>query len=138
MACCAGHDSEDEDIAAQLGVGSLTADVELDALKDAAEGEILAMHNLVGRCAPLLVALCHNRCCFCLHFAAAFMAILSQPKSIAPISQSEIQRQCVGLKFPCLWPSAATGAAKIRLPLHPTTALLYYDLLTCNWSTPLG
>ena len=67
MACCAGHDSEDEDIAAQLGAGSLMADVELDALKDAAEGEILAMLNLVGRYAPLLVAHCHNRCYIPLH-----------------------------------------------------------------------
>ena len=55
-------DEEDEDIAAQLGVGSLAADVELDALKDAAEGEILGMHNLLARYAPLLAALCHNRC----------------------------------------------------------------------------
>ena len=60
---CAGHDSEDEDIAAQLGVGSLAADVELDALRDAAEGEIVAMRSLLGRYAPLLAALCHNRCC---------------------------------------------------------------------------
>ena len=64
-------DGEDEDIAAQLGVGSLAADVELDALKDAAEGEIVSMHNLMGRYAPLLAALCHNRCpclaaCCCL------------------------------------------------------------------------
>lgn len=57
----AGHDSEDEDIAAQLGVGSLAADVELDALKDAAEGEIVGMKSLLGRYAPLLAALCHNR-----------------------------------------------------------------------------
>lgn len=56
------EDGEDEDIAAQLGVGSLAADVELDALKDAAEGEIVGMHNLLGRYAPLLAALCHNRC----------------------------------------------------------------------------
>jgi len=57
----AGHDSEDEDIAAQLGVGSLAADVELDTLKDAAEGEIVGMKSLLGRYAPLLAALCHNR-----------------------------------------------------------------------------
>ena len=58
-----GKDAEeDADIAAQLGVGSLAADVELDALKDAAEGEILGMHNLLARYAPLLAALCHNRC----------------------------------------------------------------------------
>lgn len=56
-----GKDGEEEDIAAQLGVGSLAADVELDALKDAAEGEIVSMHNLLGRYAPLLAALCHNR-----------------------------------------------------------------------------
>ena len=43
-------------------MGSLAADGELDALKDAAEGEILGMHNLLARYAPLLAALCHNRC----------------------------------------------------------------------------
>ena len=57
----AGHDSEDEDIAAQLGVGSLAADVELDALRDAAEGEVVGMKNLLGRYAPLLAGICHNR-----------------------------------------------------------------------------
>jgi hypothetical protein len=62
----AGHDSEEEDIAAQLGVGSLAADVELDALKDAAEGEIVGMKSLLGRYAPLLAALCHNRYSFLL------------------------------------------------------------------------
>ncbi len=52
-----------------MGVGSLAADVELDALKEAAEGEIVGMKNLLGRYAPLLAALCHNRYCCLKHCA---------------------------------------------------------------------
>ncbi len=57
---CAGS-GEKDDIAAQLGVGSAASDAELDRLKDAAEAEILARANLVGRFAPLVAAFCHQR-----------------------------------------------------------------------------
>jgi len=49
------------DIAAQLGVGAAAADAELDALKEAAEAEIMAPGGLIGRYAPLVAAFCHNR-----------------------------------------------------------------------------
>ena len=51
----------EDDIAAQLGVGAAAADAELDALKEAAEAEILAPGGLIGRFAPLVAAFCHNR-----------------------------------------------------------------------------
>ena len=52
---------EEEDIAAQLGVGGLAADLELDSLKETVEAEIVAAQNLLGCYAPLLAAVCHNR-----------------------------------------------------------------------------
>jgi hypothetical protein len=57
----AGRAGGEEDIAAQLGVGAAAADAELDALKEAAEGEILAPGGVVGRYAPLVAAFCHSR-----------------------------------------------------------------------------
>lgn len=54
-------DDEEEDIGAQLGVGGIAADAELDALKEAAEAEIVSANNLLGCYAPLLAAICHNR-----------------------------------------------------------------------------
>ena len=90
---------EEEDIAAQLGVGSLAADVELDALKDAAEGEIVGMHNLLARYAPLLAALCHNRC----PLAAAYLLALcvfgweglstGSPSWCSALSQQQLSTQ---------------------------------------------
>lgn len=68
----AGNQKED-DIAAQLGVGSAAADAELDRLKDAAEAEIMARGNLIGRFAKLLSDFCHLRynsahsLCDCMH-----------------------------------------------------------------------
>lgn len=60
--CATGDtDDEEEDIGAQLGVGGLAADLELDALKEAAEAEIVSANNLLGCYAPLLAAICHNR-----------------------------------------------------------------------------
>ena len=57
---CVGE--EGEDIAEQLGVGSVAADLELDALKDAAEAQIAAGRGLVARFAPLICRFCHNAC----------------------------------------------------------------------------
>ncbi|KAL0043109.1 hypothetical protein WJX79_009421 [Trebouxia sp. C0005] len=83
QAAAQGHDSEDEDIAAQLGVGSLAADVELDALKDTAEGEIVGMKSLLGRYAPLLAALCHNRALLGAHVHLRSSALLALTKLMA-------------------------------------------------------
>lgn len=83
-------DEEDADIAAQLGVGSLAADVELDALKDAGEGEILGMHNLLARYAPLLAALCHNRCSWP---AAHLLGICLCNLQSGPLQGSAISQQ---------------------------------------------
>ncbi|KAL0030248.1 hypothetical protein WJX77_005012 [Trebouxia sp. C0004] len=83
QAAAQGHDSEDEDIAAQLGVGSLAADVKLDALKDAAEGEIVGMKSLLGRYAPLLAALCHNRALLGAHVHLRSSALLALTKLMA-------------------------------------------------------
>ena len=53
---------EDEDINAELGVGSVAADAELDASKEAAEKELLrSTQSLVGPYARLVSALCHSR-----------------------------------------------------------------------------
>ena len=60
MLACSGAQQED-DIATQLGTGAAAADAELDALKEAAEADLLARRNLVGRFAPLVAAFCHQR-----------------------------------------------------------------------------
>ncbi|GAB4818223.1 hypothetical protein N2152v2_005269 [Parachlorella kessleri] len=51
---------ENEDINAQLGVGSVAADAELDAMKEASEAQILAMTNLLGPYARVVSAVCHR------------------------------------------------------------------------------
>ena len=53
--------AEEDDIAAQVGVGSAAADSELDALKDAAEAQITASSNLVGHFAGLVATFCYNK-----------------------------------------------------------------------------
>jgi hypothetical protein len=58
---CEDNGSED-DIAAQVGVGSAAADSDLDSLKDAAEAQITAAGNLVGQFAGLVSLFCHTRC----------------------------------------------------------------------------
>jgi len=45
-------------------VGALAADLELDAMKDAAEAQIVAANNVIGRYAPLVAAFCRNGCAF--------------------------------------------------------------------------
>lgn len=57
-----GANDEGEDIAAQLGLGSVANDLELDAAKEAAEAQIAAADGLIGRFAPLIACLCHHRC----------------------------------------------------------------------------
>ncbi len=37
------------------------ADVELDAMKDAADAQIVAAHNALGRFVPLVAAFCRSR-----------------------------------------------------------------------------
>ncbi len=54
-------DEEEEDIGAQLGVGSVAADAELDSLKEAAEAEILAAKSLLGGLSQVVATFCHNR-----------------------------------------------------------------------------
>ena len=56
-----GGDEEDEDINAELGVGSVAADAELDAMKEACETQILAAQNLLGPYAALVPAVCRQR-----------------------------------------------------------------------------
>ncbi len=43
-------------------MGAMSADLELDALKDAADAEILAVHGALGRYVPLIAAFCRSRC----------------------------------------------------------------------------
>lgn len=56
-----GGDEEDDDINAELGVGSVAADAELDAMKEACETQILAAQNLLGPYAALVSAVCRQR-----------------------------------------------------------------------------
>lgn len=42
-------------------MGTVSADLELDAMKDAADAEILAVHNGLGRYVPLISAFCRSR-----------------------------------------------------------------------------
>ena len=53
--------SGNEDLNAELGVGSAAADAELDAMKEAAEIQILAARSLLGPYAKIVSAVCHNR-----------------------------------------------------------------------------
>ena len=57
-----GNSDEEEDLNKELGVGALAEDVELDAMKDAAEAQIVAPVNVIGRYAPLVAAFCRNGC----------------------------------------------------------------------------
>lgn len=43
-------------------MGAVSADLELDALKDAADAEILAVRGALGRYVPLIAAFCRSRC----------------------------------------------------------------------------
>jgi non-canonical (house-cleaning) NTP pyrophosphatase len=52
---------QEDDIAAQLGVGSAAADAELDRLKETVEAEIMVSSNLIGRFAKLVSDFCHMR-----------------------------------------------------------------------------
>ncbi|KAK9823736.1 hypothetical protein WJX72_005030 [[Myrmecia] bisecta] len=79
--------AEEDDIAAQLGVGSVAADTELDALKESAEAEIVAAGNLVGRFAPLVACLCHDRALLSSHPLLRSSALLALTKLMA-IDQS--------------------------------------------------
>ena len=45
-----------------MGAGAVGADVELDAMKDAADAQIVAAHNALGRFVPLVAAFCRSRC----------------------------------------------------------------------------
>ena len=53
-ACTGG--AQEEDIIAELGVGSVAADAELDAMKEQAEAQILSMRSLLGPHARLVSA----------------------------------------------------------------------------------
>lgn len=58
----AGAAPSQEDINKELGVGAVSADMQLDALKDAADAEILAITNGLGRYVPLIASFCRSRC----------------------------------------------------------------------------
>lgn len=53
---------EEENIADQLGLGSGTADADLEDLQKAAEAQIVVLQGLIGRYAPLLLGICTDRC----------------------------------------------------------------------------
>ena len=57
----AGDKEEEDDIAAQVGIGSAAADSELDALKDHAEAQLKAAENLLGSFGGLVASTCYNR-----------------------------------------------------------------------------
>lgn len=57
----AGTEDGEDDIAAQVGIGSAAADSELDALKDAAEAQLSAVDNLLGSFASIVASFCHQR-----------------------------------------------------------------------------
>ena len=59
---CAGAAASQEDINKELGVGAVSADMALDALKDAADAEILAVCNGLGRYVPLIASFCRSGC----------------------------------------------------------------------------
>ena len=52
---------EEDDIAAQVGVGSAAADSELDALKDHAEAQLKAADSFLGSFGGLVASVCYNR-----------------------------------------------------------------------------
>lgn len=56
-----GAEPSQEDINKELGVGAVSADMELDALKDASDAEILAVANGLGRYVPLIASFCRSR-----------------------------------------------------------------------------
>lgn len=58
----AGSGQSQEDINKELGVGAVSADLELDGMKDASDAEILAVSNALGRYVPLIAAFCRSRC----------------------------------------------------------------------------
>ena len=43
-------------------MGVVAEDLELDAMEDAAETQIVDVHNVIGRYAPLVAAFCRNTC----------------------------------------------------------------------------
>lgn len=71
---------DDEDINAELGVGSVAADAELDAMKDASEGQILAVRNLLGPYARIISTVCHNRSLLFSHPILRSSALLALSK----------------------------------------------------------
>lgn len=85
---------EEDDIAAQLGAGSAAQDAELDRLKDAAEAEILARANLIGRFAPLVAAFCHQR-------RAQLLFMLSYKVTSAPVINILLYRMMAVRLQPC-------------------------------------
>ena len=70
----AGKKDEEDDIAAQVGVGSAAADSELDALKDVAEAQLSAVDNLLGSFAGTVASFCHQR--YCPHAAPTSLALI--------------------------------------------------------------
>ena len=58
-------------------MGGVAADAELDALKEAAEAEIVSANNLLGCYAPLLAAICHNRYGQGQDFVAVLLSVVS-------------------------------------------------------------
>lgn len=58
-----GGEASQEDIGAELGVGasSVTADAELDLLKEAGEREIVSPGQLVGHYVPLVAGVCRSK-----------------------------------------------------------------------------
>ena len=60
--CRTAADDAPEDINAELGVGAVTADLELDAAKEAAEAQIVAAAGALGRYAPFVAAFCRAGC----------------------------------------------------------------------------
>ena len=61
----ARDEAGEDDIAAQVGAGSLSADLALDAAKEACEADILRGANLVGAYALFVAGLCHSKCVPC-------------------------------------------------------------------------
>ncbi len=62
MRPAAADDAPQEDINAELGVGAVAADLELDSTKEAAEAQIVAASGALGRYAPLIAAFCRSKC----------------------------------------------------------------------------
>ena len=62
MRAAAAADDAPEDINAELGIGAVAADLELDSTKEAAEAQIVAATGALGRYAPLIAAFCRSKC----------------------------------------------------------------------------